>query len=69
MAPKKSKDGRGGARPGTGPKPLPLTKRRRNRIVLNLTDTEYRQVEKAARGKHLGSFAREIVLRSVARRR
>lgn len=69
MTARKAKNGRGGARPGSGPKPLRPEDRRRNRIVVNLTDAELDQVERAAKGEHLGSFARKILLRSASRRK
>ena len=63
------RNGRGGARPGSGPKPTKPSERRRNRVVILLTDAELERVERSAKGKHLGGFAREILLRSVSRRR
>ena len=33
-------NGRGGARPGSGPKPKPVTQKRRNRVVIYLLDSE-----------------------------
>jgi len=59
----------GGARPGAGPKPKPPEERRRNRLVLNLKDRELEAIERAARGQPAADFAREIVLRYLARRR
>ena len=69
MASKPKRNGRGGARPGSGPKPKPLSERRRNRVVLNLTDEELRVLRKAAGGHQIGAFIREILFRSLARRR
>jgi hypothetical protein len=43
--------------------------RRRNRVMLNLTDSEHAQLEKAADGGPVSDFAREIILRHLARRR
>jgi hypothetical protein len=37
-----SNNGRGGPRPGSGPKPTPLREHRRNRVTINLTDDELR---------------------------
>jgi hypothetical protein len=65
----KMKRGRGGARPGTGPKPKPPAQLRRNRVVINLTDAEHAEVTKTAEGKSLSDFARDVLLRYVARRR
>ncbi len=67
MATKKSR--RGGARPGSGPKPLPLSEVRRNRVVLHFTDAELAQVKKAAGKERPAFWIRERLLRSLARRR
>ena len=65
----KTKNGRGGARPRSGPKPKPAREHRRNRMMLNFTDAEYRSLKDAAGGESLSDFARSIVLRHLARRR
>ena len=62
------KQGRGGARPGAGRRALPVEERRRNRVMLNLTDAELEALERAAHGRPVAELAREIVLRSLARR-
>jgi len=67
--PETKKQGRGGARPGSGPKPKPLAELRRNRIVVNLSDAEHAEVTKAAEGRPLVNFVRQVLLRHVARRR
>jgi len=67
MAAKRS--GRGGARPGAGAKPKPLEARRRNRLVVNLTDAEHALIVKACEGRALSDFVRGVLLRSIARRR
>jgi len=59
----------GGWRPGAGRKPKPREERRRNRIVLNLTDLELEAVERVIGGRSVADFARELLLRHVARRR
>lgn len=64
-----TKKGRGGMRPGAGRKPKLMGARQRNRVVLLLTDDELRQLGRAAEVEPLGSFARRIVLRYLARRR
>jgi hypothetical protein len=61
--------GHGGVRPGSGPKPKALSTLRRNRIMLNLTDDEYRTLRKAAGRKRPAGFAREVLLRFLARQR
>jgi len=64
-----TKRGRGGARPGSGPKPKPVEVHRRNRMMLNFNDEELAQLAEAAGGKSVSAFARSIVLRYLARRR
>ncbi len=56
-------------RPGAGRKPLPPEDRQRNRIMLNLTDREYRDLVAAAAEEPVSSFARRVLRRYVARRR
>ena len=63
------KSGHGGARPGSGPPPLPLSEVRRNKLVLFLTDGELARLRKAAGQGRPSTFAREIVFRVLARRR
>jgi hypothetical protein len=67
--PTKVGNGRGGARAGSGPKPKPIAKHRRNRVMLNFTDDERNALAKAAKGKPISAFAREIVIRYLARRK
>ena len=64
-----TKRGRGGVRPGSGRKPLPLKEKQRNHVMLNLTDGEYEQLLDAAADEPLSSFARRVLVRSLARRR
>jgi hypothetical protein len=61
--------GRGGARPGSGPKPRPPAELRRNRVVLLLTDAELREVQKAAGRQSPSAWIRGVIARAVARRR
>ena len=63
------KRGRGGARPGSGPKPKPVEQHQRNRIMVNLTDDEYRKLRTAAKGGSVSGLARSVLLRYLARRR
>jgi hypothetical protein len=63
-----SPDKRGGARPNTGPKPKPVEKLRRNRVMLNLTDEEHRELSKAAGGESISSYARRVLIRHLRRR-
>ena len=66
---RKKQNGRGGARPGSGPKPRPRAELRRNRVILLLTDAEYAELEKVSRGEPVNVFARSLVLRYMVRRR
>ena len=52
-----------------GPKPKPESETRRNRLMLNLTDTEMKQLRVAAGDEPPVAFARRIILRYLARRR
>lgn len=54
---------------GAGRKPLPREERRRNRVVLNLTDAELSALEAAAGDVPAALFAREVVAKYLARRR
>jgi len=56
-------------RSGRGRKPIPLKERRRNRVLLNLTDAEFKWLEHTADGRPVSEVAREIVLRYRDRRR
>ncbi len=52
-----------------GRKPKPLGERRRNRVMLNLTDDEYRELVEAADGEPESSYARDVLTRHLERRR
>jgi len=65
----KKRNGRGGARPGSGPKPKTAAQRRRNRVVLNLTDGELARLRRAAGKEQLSTYMREIIFRHLARRK
>ena len=70
MAKVRSKGAWGGARPNPGPKPKPPGERRRNRIMLNLTDQEYSKLLKAAGGTQYASrYVRDALLRHLNRRK
>jgi len=64
----RSTKGSGGVRPGAGRKSIPLADRRRNRVLLNLTDAELEWLEQTADGRPVSEVAREIVLHYLARR-
>ena len=61
--------GVGGMRPGAGRKRKPPEEKQRNRVMLNLTDNEYKQLADLAGDEPLSAFARRVVLRYLARRR
>lgn len=52
--------GHGGAREGAGRDPLPVREKRRNRVMVNLTDDEYREV--TARAKRIGRTIPQLML-------
>jgi hypothetical protein len=60
---------KGSERPLIGRPPGRPEDRRRNRVMLNFTDAEHDQLEKSADGGPVSDFAREIVLRYLARRK
>jgi hypothetical protein len=53
--------------PQRGPKPRPIAQRRRNRLMLNLTDAELAQLERVAGATPVAAFARALVLRALSR--
>jgi hypothetical protein len=59
----------GGARSGSGPKPKPVKKLHRNRIMLNLTDEEFTALRRLAGKERPAAFARKILVRYLKRRR
>ncbi len=59
--------GKGGARPGAGRKPKPLAEKRRNRVVLNLTDAEHRALRRAAGALLPATYARRVIGRHLGR--
>jgi len=56
-------------RPGAGRKPKPPSEKQRNRVVVMLTDAELRALEDAAEDGALGTYARRVLIRHLARRR
>ena len=65
----KTTTGRGGVRPGSGRPPLPVKRKKRNRIMLSFTDAEYKALVDAAGDQPVSVLARKVVLRYLARRR
>jgi len=59
----------GGMRPGAGRKPKPREERQSHHLMVTLTEAEHAVLSDAARGAPLGTFARAVLLRSLARRR
>lgn len=66
---RETKKGRGGAPPGAGRKPLPPHAKRSERVRINLTPAERRDLERAAGDEPLAEVLRRLVLRWLARRR
>lgn len=64
-----ARKGRGGKRTGAGRKLSKPEERQRNRVTMNLTDAEYGTLIEAADGKIPGTFARDVLVRILARRR
>ena len=58
----------GGARRNSGPKPKPVEEHRRNRIMLNLNDSEHDLLSKAAGGESLSNYARKALIWHLSRR-
>ncbi len=69
--PAKKRNGRGGARPGSGPKRKARAKLRRNRVVVLLTDGEHTKLQRVADARNLplGTVAYELLSSALARRR
>lgn len=63
------KPGPGGARPGAGRKPKPAHERRRNRLVLYLTDAELEELEGAIGDEQYNEYVRDVLFRHLAHRR
>jgi hypothetical protein len=63
------KNGRGGRRVGAGRKPIAPEERRRNRVVIHLTDAELDRLHRSVKSESVSEFVRRIVFRYLARRR
>jgi hypothetical protein len=63
----KNHPGWGGRRVGSGGKPLPLSKLRRNRVIAMLTDEEFSAVRAYARSRKqpLATAVRDLIVASV----
>jgi hypothetical protein len=58
-----------GKRANVGRPAKPAAKRLRNRLMVSFTDAEIRSLEKKAGGRPMSEVIREIVLRSLKRRK
>ena len=65
----RKKNGRGGARPGSGPKPKTARKLKRNRLMLNLTDEEMIALRRVAGRQRPAAFVRDVLVKYLARRK
>ena len=65
----KTKRGPGGPRPGSGRKPFPEDMKRSRRIMVSVTQQEYRALERAAGTEAVSSFVYGLICRSLSRRR
>lgn len=52
-----------------GRPPVPKSEKRQWRVTLNFSEDEHRALEEAARDRAPSDYAREVVLRHLARRR
>ena len=67
---RKTKQGRGGARPGSGRKPLEDSALvRSEQVRVHLTAAELKELSQAAGEVSLSSFVRNLLLRYLSRRR
>jgi hypothetical protein len=64
-----SVQGRGGARPGAGRKPVARAEKRRNRLTIYFTDAELDVIEAAASASRPIEWARATLLRSARRQK
>ncbi len=68
MAQRRKGSGWGGARSGTGPKPLPESERRRHAVLVVLNDAEREAVAATADGLPLATWIRTAALRAARRK-
>jgi len=59
----------GGPRKGAGRKPVPPEERRRNKLMVSLTDDELARLEVAAGDEPAATWIRRVVLRQLERAR
>ncbi|MCL4684697.1 hypothetical protein KJ059_08080 [Myxococcota bacterium] len=64
----RKRSGWGGPRPGSGPKPLPEGERRRHAALVRMNDAERAALLRAAGGKPLATWLRDLGLRAARRR-
>ncbi|MCZ7618811.1 MAG: hypothetical protein M5U32_11070 [Myxococcota bacterium] len=65
----KKRSGWGGARVGSGRTPLPEGERRRHAALVRMNDAERAALLRAAGGKPLATWLRDLGLRAAARQR
>ena len=64
-----TKGARGGPRPGSGRKALPAHLKRSHRVMISVTEQEYRALEKASRPNSVSTYVYDLIRRSLSRRR
>lgn len=61
----RKKTGRGGARPGSGPKPRPASEVRSKAVMLMLTPREHAALQKAAGDEAMATYAHRVLARHL----
>ena len=64
-----TKGARGGPRPGSGRKALPAHLKRSHRVMISVTEQDYRALKKASRPEGVSSYIYDLIRRSLSRRR
>jgi len=65
----KAKQGRGGARPGSGAKPKPKDQKQDRHVLLSFTQTEHDQLTWTAGDEPVATYIRNLVLLVLRRAR
>ena len=63
----RKKTGRGGARPGSGPKPKPASQRRSEPVMVMLTPSEHAALRRAAGKEAMATYAHRVLAKHLAR--
>jgi hypothetical protein len=66
---RKSRNGRGGPRPGSGRPPLSPEERLSERVTVNLTKDERAALRRVAGDEREGAYLRRLLVRHLSRRR